>query len=185
MVARKAWSKVPAWLAQLHLALDADSGEIIAHSLTDQDTGDASQVGPLLDQIDGEIGQFTADGAYDGKPIYDAVLRHSPKARIVIPPRSNAVERSNAQASCQRDHYITSSQVHGRLNWQSSTGYGRRALIETAMARYKGIIGRRLRARSFTSQQTEAVIGVAILNRMLTCACPKSVRCNPITATSK
>jgi hypothetical protein len=44
---RRGWRK-------LHLALDADSGEIIAHTMTDQDTGDASQVGPLLDQIDGD-----------------------------------------------------------------------------------------------------------------------------------
>ena len=74
---RRAWRK-------LHLAVDADSGEIIADCLTGQDDGDASQVAPLLDQIDGEIGQFTADGAYDGKPIYTAVLRHSPSARVVI-----------------------------------------------------------------------------------------------------
>lgn len=33
---RRGWRK-------LHLALDADSGEIIAHTMTDQDTGDASQ----------------------------------------------------------------------------------------------------------------------------------------------
>lgn len=57
---RRSWRK-------LHLTLDADSGEIIAHTLTDQDTGDVSQVEPLLDQIGGPIGQFTADGAYDGK----------------------------------------------------------------------------------------------------------------------
>jgi hypothetical protein len=41
---RRSWRK-------LHLALDADSGEIIAHSLTDQDTSDTSQVEPLLNQI--------------------------------------------------------------------------------------------------------------------------------------
>ena len=41
--------------------------------MTDQDAGDASQVEPLLNQIDGRIGQFTADGAYDGKPTNDAV----------------------------------------------------------------------------------------------------------------
>ena len=57
----------------LHVALDADSSEIIAHTTTDQDAGDASQVEPLLNQIDGRIGQFTADGAYDGKPTNDAV----------------------------------------------------------------------------------------------------------------
>ncbi|MEO2037693.1 MAG: IS5 family transposase, partial [Martelella sp.] len=37
---RRGWRK-------LHLAVDADSGEIIAHSLTDQESGDASQLEPL------------------------------------------------------------------------------------------------------------------------------------------
>ncbi|ANP89315.1 IS5 family transposase [Rhizobium leguminosarum] len=175
---RRSWRK-------LHLAVDADSGEIIAHRLTDQETGDASQLEPLLDQIDDEIDQFTADGAYDGDPSYDAVLRHSPGARVVIPPRSNAVERPNAPASCQRDDHIAFMQIDGRLKWQTSTGYGKRALIETAMGRYKGIIGPRLHARSFRSQQTEAAIGVTILNRMLACGRPKSVRCEAPTAATK
>jgi hypothetical protein len=117
----------------------------------------------LLDQIDDEISQFTADGAYDGYPTYDAVLRHSAGARVVIPPRSNAVERPNTQACCQRDDHIASMQADGRLKWQTSTGYGKRALVETAMSRYKGVIGPRLRARSFLAQHTEAAIGVALL----------------------
>ncbi|QPC95485.1 IS5 family transposase [Mesorhizobium sp. INR15] len=167
---RRGWRK-------LHLAVDADSGEVIAHSLTDQETGDASQLEPLLDQINEEIGQFTADGAYDGYPTYDAVLRHSAGAKVVIPPRSNAVERPSAQSCCQRDDHIASMQIDGRLKWQTSTGYGKRALAETAMGRYKGVIGPRLRARSFLAQQTEAAIGVTILNRMLACGRPKSVRC--------
>ena len=175
---RRSWRK-------LHLAVDADSGEIVAHSLTDQETCDASQLEPLLDQIDDEIDQFTADGAYDGDPSYDAVLRHSPGARVVIPPRSNAVERPNARASCQRDDHIASMQIDGRLKWQTSTGYCKRALAETAMGRYKGVIGPRLRARSFRAQQTEAAIGVAILNRMLACGRPKSVRCRASTGVAK
>lgn len=136
----------------LHLAVDADSGEIIAHRLTEQETGDVSQLEPRLEQIYDEIGQFTADGAYDGPPTYDVVLNHSAAARVVIPPRSNAVERTNAQASCQRDDHIASIQTDGRLKWQTSTGYGKRGLIETAMDRYKGVIGPRLRARSFLAQ---------------------------------
>jgi hypothetical protein len=67
-------------------------------------------------------------------------------------------------------------QIDGRLKWQTSTGYGKRALVETAMGRYKGIIGPRLRALSCLAQQTEAAIGVTILNRMLACGRPKSVR---------
>jgi hypothetical protein len=170
---------------KLHLAVDADSGEIIAHSLTDQETGNASQLEPLLDQIDDEIDQFTADGAYDGYPTYDAVLRHTAGARAVIPPRSNAVEWPNAHACCQRDDHIASMQAAGRLKWQASTGYGKRALVETAMGRYKRVIGPRLRARSFLAQQTEAAIDVAILNRMLACGRPKSVRCKASTGATK
>jgi hypothetical protein len=101
---RRGWRK-------LHLAVDADSGEIIAHSLTDQKTGDASQLEPLLDQINDEIDQFTADGADDGAPTYDAVLRHSAGAKVVIPPRSNAVERPIAQTCRQRDDHIASMQI--------------------------------------------------------------------------
>jgi hypothetical protein len=43
----------------------------VASSLTDQETGYAPQLEPSLDQIDDEIGQLTADGAYDGTPGYD------------------------------------------------------------------------------------------------------------------
>lgn len=81
---RRGWRK-------LHLALDADSGDIIARVMTNQDAGDACQVEPPLDQIDRPIGQFTADGAYDGNPTYDAVTNHSPDAAVIIPPRANAV----------------------------------------------------------------------------------------------
>jgi Transposase DDE domain len=56
---RRKWRK-------LHLAVDADSGMIVAQTLTDQDGDDPSQVAPLLDQIDGRIDEVTADGAYDG-----------------------------------------------------------------------------------------------------------------------
>jgi len=34
------------------------------------------------------------------------------------------------------------------------------------MGRYKALIGPRLRARGFAAQQTEAAIGVAVLNRI-------------------
>ncbi|MBP2444033.1 IS5 family transposase [Rhizobium leguminosarum] len=175
---RRGWRK-------LHLAVDADSGEIIAHSLTDQETGDGSQLDLLLDQIDDEIDQFTADGAYDGEPSYDAILGHSAGAKVVIPPRSNAVERANAQASCQRDDHIASIQIDGRLKGQDGAGYGKRALVETAMGRYKGVIGSHLRARSFHAQQTEAAIGVTILNRMLACGRPQSVRCQASKGATK
>ena len=64
----------------------------------------------------------------------------------------------------------------GRMGWQEVTGYGRRALVETAMGRYKSLIGDRMRSRGDAARRTEAVVGTAVLNRMLDAARPNSVR---------
>jgi hypothetical protein len=76
----------------------------------------------------------------------------------------------------QRCKHIAAIAKDGRLKWQAATGYGKRAVIETAIGRYKASIGRRLRARSFPAQQTEVAIGCAVLNRMLAYGRPESVR---------
>jgi hypothetical protein len=152
--ARRTWKK-------LHLAVDADTGMIMASTLTGNDVGDPSQVAPLLDQIEAGIASVTADGAYDGTPTYDVVAGLSAEAE---------------NNPSQRDQHILSIAAHGRLGWQEETDYGQRALVETAMGRYKAIIGPRLRARSFSGQQAEAAVGVAILNRMLDAGRPDSVR---------
>ena len=44
------------------------------------------------------------------------------------------------------------------------------------MGRYKALIRPRLRARGFAAQQTEAAVGVAVLNQMLAVGRPDSVR---------
>jgi len=145
-------------------------------------SGDVSQVEPLLDQIGDPIGQFTADGAYDGKPTYNAVIDHSAAAAIVIPPRANAVEPIDDRPLGQRDQHIAAISRDGRMKWHVSNGYGKRSLVETGIGRYKSITGSRLRARSLPGQQTDVAIGCAVLNRMLDCARPKSVRLRVATA---
>lgn len=56
------------------------------------------------------------------------------------------------------------------------TGYGGRSLVETAIGRYKHIIGSTLRTRSNGGQGAEAAITVQILNRMICIAKPISMR---------
>jgi transposase len=166
---RRSWRK-------LHLAVDAASRLIVAQTLTDQDVDDPSQVTSLLDQIDTPIVRVTADGAYDGDPTYQAIAARRDGIEVVIPPRSTAVPSGELGAPTQRDRHLAMITERGRLAWQIATNYGQRALVETTMGRYKMLIGSRLRARRFAAQQTEAAIGVAVLNRMLTAGSPKSVR---------
>jgi transposase len=166
---RRKWRK-------LHLAVDAANGMIVARTLTDQDLDDPSQVTPLLDQIGGGIAKVTADGAYDGAPTYATIAAHGDEIEVVIPPRSTAVPSDELGPFAQRDRHLEMITERGRLAWQKATDYGRRSLVETTMGRYKALIGPRLRARGLPAQQTEAAIGVAVLNRMLAAGRPNSVR---------
>ena len=174
--ARRTWRK-------LHLAVEAGTGMIVSSTLTENDAGDPSQVAPLLERVDAEIASFTADGAYDGAPIYDAVAARAGDIPVIIPPPITAVLSADAGHNpSQRDKHITLKAEKGRLGWQKETGYGRRALVETTMGRYKAIIGPSLRARSLSGQRTEAAVGVAVLNRMLHAGRPNSVRSSQIAS---
>ena len=151
---RRIWRK-------LHLAIDPDTGEVLASALTTTEEGDASRVRPLLDQIAAPIAAVLADGAYDGDPVYRAVADRAPAATVIIPPRATAVvsEVSAAGAPTPRDRHIEMIAAKGRLGWQKAVGYGRRSLVETGMLRYKTIISRTLRARTLPAQKVEATGG--------------------------
>jgi hypothetical protein len=122
----------------------------------------------------------TADGAYDGDPTYQAIAAHGDGIDVVIPPRSTAVPSGQLGPPTQRDRYQAMLAERGGLAWQVATDYSQRSLIETTMGRYKMLIGPRLRARGFAAQQTEAAIGVTVLNRMLATGRPQSVRCQRV-----
>jgi transposase len=125
-------------------------------------------------QIDADVASMTADGAYDGDTVYDAVTKRHPEAAVIIPPRVTAV--ANGTTATQRDQHIATIAKHGRMGWQRRSGYNRRSLIETAMFRYKTIVGRRLHARNLPNQRTETKIGCNALNRMTALGMPVSVR---------
>jgi hypothetical protein len=167
---RRTWRK-------LHLAVDPDTGEIVASELTSTEHGDASQVGPLLDQISGPIASVTADGAYDGAPVYRTIAERDPAAEVIIPPRSTAVPGDTAEAApTQRDRHLRMIQERGRLGWQKAVNYGRRSLGEAAMMRYKTLIDRRLHARTLPTQKTEAAAGCKVINIMTQLGMPVSQR---------
>ena len=169
---RRGWRK-------LHLAVDPGSGEILACELTSNEEGDASQVGPLLAQIPGSIGAVIADGAYDGEPVYRAVAERQsdPPVAVVIPPRATAVPSPAADTSpSQRDQHIELIQNKGRIGWQRAVGYGQRSHAETAVSRYKGMIGSSLRARTLPAQKAEARAACSVLNRMTRLGMPMSQR---------
>ena len=121
---------------------------------------------------------MTADGAYDSDAVYQAAIRqHGPSPDVVVPPRASAVASTDdLAAQTPRDCHIRLIAEQGRMAWQQVTGYGKRSLVETAIGRYKHLIGPKLRARTLPAQQSEAALAVAMLNRMIRTAKPISLR---------
>jgi hypothetical protein len=103
-----------------------------------------------------------------------AVADRHPEADIIIPPRATAVLSTSGVP--QRNQHIATIEEHGRMGWQRRSGYNRRSLVETAVYRYKTIIGRRLLARTLSSQQIEAKLGCNVLNRMTSFGMPATIR---------
>lgn len=168
---RKRWRK-------LHFGLDLVSGEIVCSDLTADNVGDPTALPSLLDQIDGPVCLFLADGAYDGGQTRDLLTkRFGAMLEVAIPPPKNAAFSPNAtQDPSARDRAIARINAHGRMAWQKTSGYNQRSRVETQIGRWKAIIGPKLKARSFTNQKTEAKIGVQILNRMTGLARPRFER---------
>jgi hypothetical protein len=143
----------------LHLGMDADTHEIVAVELTPDDVGDVTEIPNLLDQIHADIASMTADGAYDGEAVYDAVADRHPGAAAIIPPRLTTV--AGETTPTLRDRHLEMINQHGRTGWQRCLGYNRRSLVETAMYRYKTIVGRRLGARTLPNQRPGQVRNVS------------------------
>ena len=167
---RKGWMK-------LHLAIDENSKEIEASTLTDHLTSDASQVKPLLDNVDAEIGDVKADGAYDYDSVLQVLKDLEIKGKGIFPPRSDAILSEDwKEKMTQRDLNILRIHMDGRDVWEYASGYSKRNLVENAMFRFKNNIGPKLRARTSKRQEAEIKLGVHILNQMTRLGMSDSVR---------
>lgn len=168
---RRTWRKI-------HIGLDPETGEITAERLTKNDKHDCSQVEALLQETLEQVGPVThvgGDGAYDKWTSYEAI--EAVEAEPVIPPQKNARVKKHGNANgppLPRDEAIRYIRRHGRKKWERMHGYHLRSLVETALGRFKRIIGRVLRSRKLANQQTEARLGCQILNRMRQLGMPAS-----------
>jgi DDE family transposase len=163
---RRSWRK-------LHIGFDAVTGRIVASILTDVD--DASQIKPLLDQIADPVEVFLGDGGYDRTNVYTALEERHPDAKVIVPPRADAVPSATADTDpTQRDGHIQAIAGNGRMAWQRDSGYNDRARIEGQFARWKQVIGDGLRFHTDEARATEVTVAAQVLNRMLDR--PSSVR---------
>jgi hypothetical protein len=125
--------------------------------------------------LDRDIDRFIGDGIYDQGPVYAAVMGHSPEARVIVPPRKDAVlSRQVLTAPTQRDQHALTIESMGRFGWKRMSGYYAQADAENVFARFKTTFGGGLQAKRDQSQKREASLACQLLNRMLELGRPQS-----------
>lgn len=167
---RRTWRK-------LHLALDAESHEIQAVSLTEAGVDDAEEADGLLKATDRALVSVAADGAYDKRKVYRALEGRD--ARILIPPRRNARiwrHGNHTGPPLPRDENLRQIRRVGRKAWKREVGYHLRSLAETGMCRMKTIFGGHLASRGPKTQATEAAVRCRALNIMTHLGMPDSYK---------
>ena len=88
-VRQHGWTKRRTW-RKLHVGVHEATGEVVAQTLTSNRIDDASQVAPLLTQVDEAVGAVGGDGAYDKQKVFDA---------LATPPSSPSIQPFAADGS--------------------------------------------------------------------------------------
>lgn len=163
---KRSWRK-------LHIAVDEEHF-IQGADLTSRLVADEKVIDSLVDQINIQVDQVTADGAYDKNHVYDSLLKKFQNCDVIIPPDSDSIFNKNNH--WQRNLNYQEIKTFGRMRWQEIRDYGNRNKSELSIQRYKKILGNRLYSQEFSRQQNEAIIGCGILNKMTALGMPKSYR---------
>jgi hypothetical protein len=76
----------------------------------------------------------------------------------------------------ERNRNIRAIRELGRREGHKRSGYSTRSLVENTVFRYKTIIGRSMRSRTFGGQRVEVQLACSILNTMTLLGMPDSYR---------
>jgi hypothetical protein len=156
---RRKWVKV-------HIAIDAETQEIVAEATTKSSIKDGKVLKTLLNDLKDPLKAVIADGAYDERSAREEIRKRKAKA-LVPPPRNARLHGTDAD----RDDAILIIRGLGgdkvaRSIWGKLTGYSIRALVETAFSRMKRLFGERLFSKLPEKQEVENRLRCVLLNRM-------------------
>ncbi|WP_055734059.1 IS5 family transposase [Agarivorans gilvus] len=151
---RRVWRK-------LHMAVDAQSHQIVSAEVSMDWVHDSEVLPTLLRPLRRKVKAVSADGAYDTRQSYQEVQRK--KAVALIPPRKNA---GMWEAGHPRNVAVKALKQGELENWKRDNAYHLRSLSETAMYRFKQLLSDKLSLRCYNAQVGEIMAGVCALNKM-------------------
>lgn len=154
------------WI-KLHVAIDANTQEIVAEMSTESSSGDGSVFPVLFGQIKHRVREGIGDGAYDGQEVRQTIRNQ--RGRPLIPPPKHAICRGDDP---DRDRAVREIRSLGgdlvaKSIWGKFSGYSRRALVETTFSRYKKMFGDLAFSRTQERIIVENLLKCVLLNKMI------------------
>lgn len=169
---RRIWRKI-------HLGVCPDSHDIVLEHMTGNDVADCEVVVKMRGQIPKSVKRGYGDGAYDKESCYRVfyALGIDP----LIPPQRNGVlqdEKIKPWAQPRNNSLreiagLEEFGVEARKLWKKLTGYHRRSLAETAMYRFKRLLGDSLFCRDEKYQRAEVYAKCLVINKMNSLGMPR------------
>ncbi|MGL4734449.1 MAG: transposase [Enterovibrio sp.] len=122
-----------------------------------------------------EIKQVSADGAYDARNCYQALIMINRGITTAITPRSHAIFWEEGPPRNDAVKALKSGQLE---KWKHEMGYHQRSRSETAMYRYKQLLSPKLTRRDYRAQVGAALANVKEMNKVIGLGMPMSYRVN-------
>ena len=160
---------------KLHIGIDVQTQQIVMMELTDNKIGENKKLKDLLSQYKEGYTTISGDKGYDSYDCHEQVGAYGAISAINI--QEDAKERrkkNDDEKPLVRDEIIRRIAEIGKEQWKKEVSYHSRSLVETAMFRYKTILGSKMHARNIENQKVEALIGCNILNAFAHLGMPES-----------
>ena len=159
---------------KLHIGIDVETQQIVMMELTDNRVGENKKLKGLLEQYKEGYDKIGGDKGYDSYDCHEQVGKYGAITAINIQENAKERKKRGKDKPLVRDEIIRRIAEVGKEQWKKEVGYHSRSLVETAIFRYKTILGNKMSARKIENQKIEALLGCNILNAFARLGMPES-----------
>jgi IS5 family transposase len=160
---KEKWLKERRGFIKIHVAVDTKTKQIVSMKVTQEDTGDAKMMKPLVEEASrkASIKKLIGDGGYDSKDNFQTL--DDMKIEPVIKVRSNSV----VSGECiPRDNSVM-EQLSGYKKWKKKHGYGMRWMAESAFSSLKRTFGESIKSVRWENMVNELLLKASIYNAFM------------------
>lgn len=156
------------WI-KIHLAIDPKTGKLMLAEATDETKHDTTYLEKALKEANRRRGRVLIDGIGDSRRCYELAKRYNKE--LITPPKKGAIIRRE-ECYGKRNEAIKIIRGLGgdklaKSIWGKLVGYNRRVVIESSIARWKGMYGGSMRSRSEERILKEVKMKALMINEMI------------------